>query len=290
MPVFTSGKETARGNTEGKKMMFCPYCGTKLDDGARFCKNCGEAVSGNNQGTGKSQQEEPLGGNPTARKTVYEGYIHKCPGCGEVLEAFTTTCPSCGHEIRDAKSSTSVRELALKLESISAQKMPAFEEKKSVMKMIFGKDFKEEDEAEEALKRFESQKHQEMASLIVNFSVPNTKEDILEFMILAASNIDVRHGVDDDVTKAWIVKLDQVYQKAKISMGRHPDFAQIEIIYNQKKQELKKRKFRGFLIGAGCVAGWFFLMGLLWNPAATIGITIGVLVLIIIGVILFKKR
>ena len=270
--------------------MFCPYCGTKLDDGARFCKNCGEAISGNNRGDRKSQHEEPLSENPTERKTVYEGYLHKCPSCGEVLEAFTTICPSCGHEIRDAKSSTAVRELALKLESISAQKMPVFEEKKSVMKMIFGKDFKEGDETEEAQKRFESQKQQEMASLIVNFSVPNTKEDILEFMILAASNIDVRHGIDDDVTKAWIVKLDQVYQKAKISMGRHPDFAQIETIYNQKKQELKKRKIRGFLIGAGCVAGWLFLMGLLWNPAATIGITIGVLVLIAIGVLLFKRR
>lgn len=285
MSVFTSGKETARGNTGGRKIMFCPYCGTKLDNGARFCKNCGAAVSRGNWGSG----EDPLRGNPTERKTVYEGYIHKCPSCGEVLDSFTTVCPSCGYEIRDAKISSSVRELALKLEKIAAQKMPAFEEKKSVMKILFGKDFKEENEADEALKRFESQKQQEMASLIVNFSVPNTKEDILEFIILAASNIDVRHGVDDDVTKAWIVKLDQVYQKAKISMGNNNDFAQIEAIYTQKKQELKRRKLRNFLIVAGCVVGWFFLIGLLWNPTATIGITIGVLALSFIGLILFKK-
>ena len=168
--------------------------------------------------------------------------------------------------------------------------MPAFEEKKSVMKMVFGKDFKEEDEAEEALKRFESQKNREKASLIINFSVPNTKEDIMEFMILAASNIDVKKGVDDDVTKAWISKLDQVYQRAEISMGGHPDFAQIKSIYDRKKKELKNKKIKGFLIGAGCVAGWFFLIGLLWNPAATIAISIGVLVLVIIGAILFKKR
>lgn len=84
--------------------------------------------------------------------------------------------------------------------------------------------------------------------------------------------------------------MDQVYQKAKISMGRHPDFAKIETIYNQKKQELKNRKIRNFLIGAGCVAGWFFLLGLLWNPAATIGIAVGVLVLTVIGVFLFKRR
>lgn len=62
--------------------------------------------------------------------------------------------------------------------------MTNFEEKKSVMKMVFGKDFKESDEAEEALRRFESQKNQEKASLIINFAVPNFKEDIMEFMIL----------------------------------------------------------------------------------------------------------
>ena len=117
-----------------------------------------------------------------------------------------------------------------------------------------------------------------------------TKEDIMEFMILAASNIDVKKGVDDDVTKAWISKLDQVYQRAEISMGGHPDFAQIKSIYDRKKKELKNKKIKGFLIGAGCVAGWFFLIGLLWNPSATIAISIGVLALVIIGSILFKKR
>ena len=115
------------------KMQFCPYCGTKLDDGARFCKNCGEAVANNAQEPQKPKCEKRIEENPTERKTVYEGYVHKCPMCGEVLEAFLTVCPACGHEIRDVKSSTSVREFALKLEAISAQKMPAFEEKKSVM-------------------------------------------------------------------------------------------------------------------------------------------------------------
>ncbi len=272
------------------KMQFCPYCGTKLDDGARFCKNCGEAIAGNAQEPRKAKHEPPLAGNPTERKTVYEGYIHKCPSCGEVLESFLTVCPTCGHEIRDVKASTSVRELALKLENISSQKMPTFEEKKSVMKMVFGKDFKEDDEAEEALRRFESQKAKEKASLIINFSVPNSKEDIMEFMILASSNIDVKKGIDDEVTKAWLSKLEQVYQRAEISMGSHPDFAQIKSIYDRKKKELKNKKVKGFMIGVGCVAGWFFLLGLLWNPAATIGIAIGVLVLVVIGFILFRKR
>ena len=272
------------------KKQFCPYCGTKLDVGARFCKNCGEAIHDDTQGTHSTSNERPYTANPTERTTVYEGYIHKCPNCGEVMESFLTVCPTCGYEIRDVRSASSVRELAVKLENISAQKMTSFEEKKSFMKMVFGKDFKDGDEAEEALERFESQKNQEKASLIINFAVPNSKEDIMEFMILAASNIDVKKGIDDDVTKAWISKLDQVYQRAEISMSNHPDFLQIKTIYDRKKKEIKNKKLKGVLIGAGCAAGWFFLLGLLWNPMATIGIAIGVLVLGVIGVVLFKKR
>lgn len=272
------------------KKQFCPYCGAKLDEEARFCKKCGEAIHGDAQEAHRTSNEQAYTGNPTERKTVYEGYIHKCPNCGEVMESFLTVCPTCGYEIRDVRSASSVRELAVKLENISAQKMPAFEEKKSVMKMVFGKDFKEGDEAEEALERFASQKNQEKASLIINFAVPNSKEDIMEFMILAASNIDVKKGIDDDVTKAWISKLDQVYQRAEISMGKHSDFLQIKTIYDRKKKEIKNKKLKGVLISVGGAAGWFFLLGLLWNPAVTIGIAIGVLVLGIIGIVLFKKR
>ena len=54
MPVFTSANGASKQNSSGKKMMFCPYCGTKLDDGARFCKNCGVAVLGKNDKSLKS--------------------------------------------------------------------------------------------------------------------------------------------------------------------------------------------------------------------------------------------
>lgn len=262
------------------KMQFCPYCGTKLDEGARFCKNCGEALD-TTQKAHKQKQKEPLEENPTERKTVYEGYVHKCPNCGELLNAFTTVCPSCGYEIRGAKSSTTVREFALKLENISAQKMPAFEEKKSVMKMVFGKDFKETDEAEEAKARFEEQKAEEKANLIVNFSVPNTKEDILEFMILAASNIDIKHNVDDVVTKAWIQKLEQVYQRAQLTMGNSRDFAMIKTIYEQKRSELKSRKFKRLAIGAFGVGGYMLLMAFIFFMAENF---VAAVILLLLGI------
>lgn len=268
------------------KKQFCSYCGTKLDDGARFCKNCGETVGDDNQGV-RSSSNEP---SQTTRKMVYEGTIHKCPNCGEVMESFLTICPTCGYEVRGARSSSSVRELAAKLEALSAQKMPDFKENKSVMKMIFGKDFKEGDAAKEALERFEGQKSQEMASLIINFGVPNTKEDIMEFMLLAASHINVDKGIDDDVTKAWISKLDQVYQRAEISLGEQPEFIQIQTIYDRKKKEIQVKKLKTALILIGLIAIWFFFFGLLWDPFVTIVIAIGILIVSVTGIVLYMKR
>lgn len=292
----TTGTSSQSASRENGEVRFCSYCGTKLDIGAKFCKGCGKPIAqsetrtlgaGNEKDDFRERKsDEPI----TGRQTVYEGYIHKCPNCGEVLDSFLTNCPSCGYEIRDAKAVSTVREFAQKLERIEAQKMPTVSEQKSVMKMVFGKDFKEKDEVEEAKNDFEKQKQKEKITLIINYSVPNTKEDILEFMLLAASNIDTKHGISDVVTKAWISKLEQVYQKAEISMGNHPDFVQIKNIYEKKHQQIKLKKMAGVFGSIGLVAMWFFSMGMLWNPTATIVIAVLVVVLLIIGFVIFKKR
>ena len=90
MPIFMTAKNSEQESFDRKRILFCPYCGAKLDNGARFCKHCGEPIPGNNQEPKEPKQKIPTSGNPTERKTVYEGYIHKCPNCGEVLEAFVT--------------------------------------------------------------------------------------------------------------------------------------------------------------------------------------------------------
>lgn len=282
-------------NINKGEVRFCPFCGTRLDSGARFCKNCGKPIEQTSSSVppkanfgafeNKIFMEKPI----TERKIVYEGKIHKCPNCGENLKSFITNCPSCGHEVRDGISISSVQEFAIKLGNIENKQMP-FSEKSSIMKTLIGRDLKKEDEDENARKLFENQKSQEKATLIINFSIPNTREDIMEFMLLASSNIDARHSVNDVVSKAWITKLDQVYQKAKISMGNGSDFEQIEHVYCEKKRQITDRKVRNFLLGAGGVLIWFFLVGLLWNPKATIAIVIVVIVLMITGYLLFKKK
>ena len=102
-------------------------------------------------------------------------------------------------------------------------------------------------------------------------------------MILAASNIDINRGVDDAVTKAWIQKLEQVYQRAKIIMGNDPDFAMVHNIYEQKRSELKSRKFKGLATGAFIAGGYILLMAFLFFMAENLAAAI---ILLLVGIAL----
>ena len=72
-------------------------------------------------------------------------------------------------------------------------------------------------------------------------------------------------------------------------MRNHPYFAQNESIYQQKQKELKIKKLQKILLIVGGMAGWPFLLGLIANPMATLGITAGILILAIVVVILVKR-
>lgn len=218
-------------------MAFCSNCGEKINDDAKFCPACGAATNGT-QAKQKRVQE-------------YAGTLIKCPNCGEVLDSFTARCPSCGWEVRGAKAASSIQEFALKLEAIEAQR----EREKTG---LFTKAFR---------RQSISKTDQKKIDLIKNFSVPNTKEDILEFMILATSNLDVSmySSLDEPaervkaMTEAWNAKIKQVYAKAKTIYKSDPDFAKIQELYDSCRAEINKEKKKKFLKGV-LLYGWLPLL------------------------------
>lgn len=169
------------------------------------CSKCGKKVSVKDKfcsvcGNAMTEIEEPQSG--TKREVIFEGKIHKCPNCGSTLKSFEHKCENCGYELRS---------------SINSGVVKTFAEKLRKTKSIFDKN-----------------------ELISNFYIPNTKEDIYEFFILANTNLmnDVK------CEEAWKAKLEQTYQKAKLSFGNTTEFEYIDELYKKTLKTYKNIVFK----------------------------------------------
>ena len=144
------------------------------------------------------------------RKATYAGELHKCPNCGEVLDSFTAECPACGYELRGSKASGAIREFALHLGQTKSE--------------------------------------EQKINLIRTFPIPNAKEDIFEFMILASSHFDAKNHAGAASTlhlaivDAWLAKFEQSYQKANLMLQNDPDFPALQKLYDQGCAKVREEK------------------------------------------------
>ena len=156
------------------------------------------------------------------------------------MKGFESVCSACGFEIRGVKTSETVAEFVKKLQKADALRGGSA----WIAHQAFG---------ENTLSPVDEQK----ISIIKNFPIPNTKEDIREFMILAATNLDpalyetTSKVAKKALTAAWRMKLEQAYQKAKMSFGGSSDFNGVQKIYNEKI--VKPRRKKAFWLGLGIV-------------------------------------
>ena len=176
-----------------------------------FCTNCGNEISKDAKFCNNcgAAVNQPCKSAKNERETVFEGNIYKCPHCGEILDSFVSSCPVCGHELRGKQATDSVKSLYIDLTK--------------------------------------TQTSSQKGHLIRNFPIPNAEEDIIEFMILASSNI---LGEDDrDIYEAWLAKFEQAYQKALLMFSKDKDFANIQQIYDSCVENIdaeNRRKINKF--------------------------------------------
>lgn len=241
-------KRDSKMSNENEKYIYCSNCGEKLSAKSKFCNNCGNSITKSD--VVEEEQEIKIEEN-TERKNVYDGKIHKCPSCGEGLKAFDIKCPSCGFEIRDRNSSSSLREFYLKLEKIESGR----EKKKATS--IFAQSLTGDN-----LSKTDEQK----ISLIRSFIIPNTKEDLYEFLILSKSNIEIDLYENTQlktarlaVSDAWKAKFEQAYQKAKLLFKNDERMIEIQAMYDEVNKSIEKAKWKTWKI-IGITFGIIILM------------------------------
>ena len=195
-------------------MMYCGKCGTKLKDTANFCYKCGSEVLKN---TGEDRTQ-----------------VKKCPNCGHSLDAFTTVCQFCGSEVQEKRSSATVRDFSSDLQNIERARGGS------------GNRRWDRPSSNPTLSRTDDRK----IDLIRSYAIPNNKVDILDFMILAKSNIDYAalnkvdpgHAKDRKLAEAWITKVQQVYDKALHTFRQDVEFQRIQALYNETMARVRREK------------------------------------------------
>jgi len=84
--------------------MNCPYCGTALPDGARFCYSCGKALGGSGGAPAPPPPPPPPNAAPAATTVAAAGtQVFKCPSCGAPLHPtfgdMVVSCDYCGGSV-----------------------------------------------------------------------------------------------------------------------------------------------------------------------------------------------
>lgn len=143
---------------------------------------------------------------------VKQGKIKICPNCGATLKAFASKCEECGHELTLLESNATVKELQKQLDEVD--KDP------SLKKTILQSDDPKEKKKEE---------------IIVNFPIPNTKDDFIEFVTLCIAQV----ANEGDLSEAWIAKSKQLISKSKLLFKNDP---QINSTINELEKSIQKQK------------------------------------------------
>jgi hypothetical protein len=170
------------------------------------------------------------------------GDIKKCPACGSIAQSFATRCSDCGTEFRNIEAAKSVVRFFEKLNqlesgrtsvTVSSEKLNGNLGCGTIVKWIFlypillpynAIIFLINKSKPPRWSTTDVQKEE----IIINFPVPNSREDIIEFITLSLSKIQTLTLIQSFSEEGkymnkwndiWKKKCEQIYSKAKLSMS-----------------------------------------------------------------------
>ena len=211
-------------------MAFCTNCGTQMGEGVKFCPSCGTQAGG---------------AAPAAPAAEKVGNIRKCPSCGAQVPAMQAVCAECGHEFSNVQVTNSVQSFFAKLDAIDSEVYAneSAKENKGPLGGAWGA-MLGLDQMTKMVQGTSAGAKRKIA-MIEGYPIPNSKEDILEFVLLASTRYkgikkplmpDPSKNEDFKLDSAWKAKCEQAYSKAKMTLSSDKEaIANIESLLKDKK-------------------------------------------------------
>ena len=177
------------------------------------------------------EMEKAKAAQTSAPKSDKYGDVRKCPACGAIVPSMAAVCPECGQEFTNIKANSTANMLMLKIDEIQAQSSVA-------QRGLNAKDAKT---AQRETWAIESQVTSRTVQAIKNFPIPNTREDLIEFMTLCLSNSRADRQYVDEIAEAWREKFEQLITKARITIPNYPIAEDLIKKYKSKREAVEKK-------------------------------------------------
>ncbi len=210
-----------------------------------------------------------------APKSDKLGDVRKCPACGAIAESFAVKCQDCGTEFRNIEASQNIIKFFEKLDEIeSNRKDSVYGSNKSsegigilsllkwflfwyILLPIKIVTFFINKSKPAKWSTTDSRKEE----LILNFPVPASKEEILEFLTLAYSRINENtfFNLFSEETKyknawnkIWLKKIEQINAKASLAMKNDKkSFEDVQKIANESRNIIKSNNSKAVYVSIG---------------------------------------
>jgi DNA-directed RNA polymerase subunit RPC12/RpoP len=212
----------------------------------------------------------------TTPKSDKLGDVIKCPACGAIAETFATKCSDCGTEFRNIEASQNIINFFEKLDDLESSRMDSIYVNTDKSNIGIGTILKYwffwpfliplkllafiTNKSKPAKWSTTDSRKEE---LILNFPVPVSREEILEFLNLALSKINSNTYFNtfseetkykDAWNKIWLKKIEQIHFKASIAMKNDKkSFEDVIIITESARLTLKNNNKKVLHIALGFV-------------------------------------
>lgn len=150
----------------------------------------------------KAEEEKAASSAPKSNKF---GDVKKCPACGAIVQSYQGVCHECGYAFENIEANSSSRKFSEMIDKL----MREGEEKKADKTFV------------QNLLTDRTTRYEKISTAIQNFPIPNTKADLMEFIIIMKSKMD---NDFDPYSSVYRTKYKECIDKAKLLFPNDKDF------------------------------------------------------------------